>query len=263
MDALFLGWESIIVTVAGAMQRTIKIILLMLMTSTSLVSYSADDDPSSPTFLKSGFGAVYILVVAAGNPQTYNAYLRQNTEIFESRGMLAAGTCATQTGNDYAGQMFVWGVYDSVQSAMEESSSFDYDNTTRKLRSLRDAKYTSLFKSLKIVNLASGFERMMRLRVKPQDLDALILAAHQFEAEAQSAGSKIQVGLFAPIGGGANETGMVHMRLMAASASDLGAAHDTLYANPIEADSGYGKIIAMAEIVTDNLEICELIYSEK
>jgi len=248
---------------AGAMQKTIKIILLMLLTSASPVTYSADDEPSAPTSLKSGVGAVYALVVAADNPQTYSAYLRENTEIFESWGMLAAGTCTTQTGNDYAGQMFVWGVYDSVQSAMEESSSFDYNNTTRKLRSLRDAKYTSLFRSLKMVNLAPGFERIMRLRVKPQDLGALILAAHQFEAEAQSAGSKIQVGLFAPIGSGANETGMIHMRLMAANASDLGAAHDTLYANPIEADSGYGKIMAMAEIVTDNLEICELIYLAK
>lgn len=247
----------------GAVQKTIKIILLMLGASTSQLTYSADDESLAPTFLARGTGAVYTLVVAAGNPQAYSAYLKRNTEMFESRGVQAAGFCVTHTGHDYTGQMFVWGIYDSVQSAMEEASSFDHSNATRKLRSLRDAKYTSLFRSLKTVNLVPGFERLMRLRVKPQDLDALVLAAYQFEAEAQSAGSKIQVGLFAPIGSGADETGMIHMRLMAANASDLGAAHDTLYANPIEADSGYGKIIRIAEIVTDNLEICEQVYLAK
>ena len=213
--------------------------------------------------MESGVGAVITLVAAADDPQAYSAYLKRNTELFESAGMQAAGTCVIHTGNDYTGQMVVWGVVDSVHKAMDARSRFDYNNTTRKLRSLRDPKYTTLFRSLKTFNLAPGFERLMRLRVTPHDLDALILAAHQFEAEAQSAGSKIQVGLFAPIGSGANETGMVHMRLIAANASDLGAAHDTLYANPIEADSGYGKIMRMAEIVTDNLEVCEQLYSAK
>ena len=68
---------------AGAMQKTIKIILLMLLTSASPVTYPADDEPSAPTSLKSGVGAVYTLVVAADNPKTYNAYLRENNEIFE------------------------------------------------------------------------------------------------------------------------------------------------------------------------------------
>lgn len=244
------------------MQKTIKIILLMLGASTSQLTYSADDESSKPTSLVSDGAAVVTLVVAADNPRAYSAYLRKNIELLPA-GVQAAGTCVTHTGNDYAGQMFVWGVFESVQRAMESGSLFDYLNTTRELRSLRDPKYTTMFRSLKTFNLAPGFERLMRLRVKPHDLDALILAAHQFEAEAQSAGSKIQVGLFAPIGGGANETGTVHMRLIAANASDLGAAHDTPYANPIEADSGYGKIMRMAEIVTDNIEICELIYSSK
>ena len=145
----FLGCFDAFVIRADFMQKTIKIILLILGASTSQLTYAADDESSTPSSLVSGVGAVLTLVAAADDPQAYSAHLKRNTELFESAGMQAAGTCIIHTGNDYAGKMVVWGVVDSVQRAMEASSRFDYLNTTRKLRSLRDPKYTTLFRSLK------------------------------------------------------------------------------------------------------------------
>ena len=223
----------------------------------------ADDHQVADAQASAGMpkGAVQVMHIAAQDPQAYTDYLRANPELFKALGSLASGVCTTQMGQDYMGQMFVWNFYDSVQGAMEAITKYDPYKAPRKLTAMREIKYSGVFKPLKTFDLSPGFERLVRVRVEPQNVPAFVAAATQFEAETQAAGSNVQVAVFAPIAAGTQEVGLLNVRFIAASATDLGASVDAFLAAPVAPDSGYMKMVQLGEMVTDTIEVCQQVFS--
>jgi hypothetical protein len=206
-------------------------------------------------------GAFTTLNISAKNPKAYTDYIASNPGLFETIGSIAAGVCVTQTGQDYPGQMFVWNAFDSVKSAMEGLTKYDPAMAPRKLSAMRDIKTSAIWKPLKKFELAPGYERVLRVRVRPGGLSAFVAAATEMESDAQKAGVNVQVGVFAPIAGGREETGTLTVRFIHASASDMGSGIDNFFASEINPDSAFAKMIGMMRPISDTIEVCQQIYS--
>ena len=206
-------------------------------------------------------GAFTTLNISAKDPKAYTDYIASNPALFDAIGSIAAGVCVTQTGQDYPGQMFVWNAFDSVKSAMEGLTKYDPAMAPRKLSAMRDVKTSSIWKPLKKFDVAPGYERVLRVRIKPGSLSAFVAAATEMESDAQNAGLNVQVGVFAPIAGGSEETGTLTVRFVHASASDMGSGIDNFFASEINPDSAFAKMIGMMRPISDTIEVCQQIYS--
>tara|TARA_X000000950_G_scaffold85330_1_gene107404 strand:+ start:11690 stop:12433 length:744 start_codon:yes stop_codon:yes gene_type:complete len=206
-------------------------------------------------------GAFTTLNISAKNPKAYTDYIASNPALFETIGSIAAGVCVTQTGQDYPGQMFVWNAFDSVKSAMEGLTKYDPAMAPKKLSAMRDIKTSAIWKPLKKFDVAPGYERVTRVMVRPGRLSAFVAAATQMENEAQAAGLNVQIGVFAPIGGGREETGTLTVRFVQPSASEMGQGLDNFFSSEISPESGFAKMISMMRPINDTIEVCQQIYS--
>ena len=206
-------------------------------------------------------GAVTTLMVSAKNPQAYKTYLADNPNLFSSLGSSASGVCITQTGHDYPGQMFVWSFYDSVGQALEQFEKYDPLNAPRRLGAMREVKSAAVWKPLKVFEVTPGFERVVRVKVKPGNLAAFVEATVKAESEAAAAGNDVKIGVFAPIGGGLSEMGKLTLRFVQPSANAMGSAIEDFYQTPPTLDSDFVKMISMIKPISDNIEICEQVYT--
>ena len=204
-------------------------------------------------------GAFNTLMVKAKNVDAYVDYMKSNTGPFEAIGADMAGVCVTRSGNDYKGQMFVWNAFPSVEKALAASDLYDPMNTSDDFNKLRKVMYSATFKPVKDFDLKPGSERLWRLKIN--NLPAYVKKVTQLEKAINDAGHEMRIGVFTPIAGGKEETGMYHVRAISNSAAESGAVLDDYYAG-----ASWGKIWQESlkyvdEVVTDTMEKCEIIYT--
>ena len=149
-------------------------------------------------------------MVQAKDPDAYIATLKKNPAPFIAIGSSVAGACVTKTGHDYPGQMFIFNGFASFEEAMAATDKYDAMKATPELMAIREVKYNVMFKPLKEYTLEPGSERLWRLKISTENLQAYVNKIAELETALRAAGHKINVGVFQPIGGGVHEA--IHLR---------------------------------------------------
>ena len=85
----------------------------------------------------------------------------------------------------------------------------------------------------------------------------------ELEKALQAAGHDVRLGVYAPVGGGVHETGMFHFRAIFNNGAEAGKALDGFYAG-----ASFSTIWADAQeyvdgIVSETVELCQVIYTAK
>lgn len=223
------------------------------------LSALADNHVSAPQ----GNGAFTTLFVAAKDPESYIESVKSNPALFDMIGADAAGYCATISGRDYMGQVMMWNAFPSVTSALVGASKYDPAKASAKMAAQRDFKYGATWAPLKpFPRLDPGYERAMRLKIAPGNLQAFIAAIAKMEAEIIAAGhDTFMNGLFVAIGGGASEAGTYYLKSITSSVETHGALIDDYFAGA-SWGATYNEAVALIdEVVNDQFEICEQFYS--
>ena len=209
-----------------------------------------------------GEGAFNTIMVQADDTAKYVDYLRTNPELFKGVGAMAAGVCITRSGNDYAGQMLVWSAYPDLASAMNANSVYDPNNAPSALARLRTVKYGASWKGLKSFRLDPGWERVVRVKVSPENLNAYVEALRELETAIINSGHEsFNMGVFGPFGGGVHESQTIMVRAISPTARESGQIADEYFAG-----ASWGRIweksrALVDEVVSDTYELCEQIYT--
>jgi hypothetical protein len=234
-----------------------KLILSLMVLMISPLTVQADNHAIPGP----GEGSFTTLMVQAPDVSAYIEYLNNNPDLFRAFNATAAGVCVTKTGHDYPGEMFVWNAFSDVTGAMEITTAYDPDQAPKNLAKLRTPKYSLAWKPLKPFVLSPGFERVTRVKIKPENVPAYIAAATKLEAAIRSAGHDFNFGIFQPLGGGVHETGTFLLRGISPNASETGRLIDDFYAG-----AAWGQLYLKAsslidEVVRDTYEECQQIYT--
>ena len=231
-----------------------RLLVLLLTTLLSTSAYS-DNHGNIPA----GDGAFVALMVQAKDPDAYIAALKTNTAPFKAIGSSLAGACVTRTGHDYPGQMFIYNAFDSVEQAMAATDKYDPMKATPELKAIREVKYNVMFKPLKKFTLEPGSERLWRLNISNQNLQSFIGTIVKLESALRAAGHKVNLGIFQPIGGGVHET--IHLRAVSPSYGESGKILDDAYRGADWVSLWSEAIALVDEVLSDNIEQCEIIYT--
>ncbi len=209
-----------------------------------------------------GEGAFNTIMMQADDTAKYVDYLRANTGLFKGVGATAAGVCITRSGYDYEGQMFVWSAYPDLASAMHANTLYDPNNAPSALAKLRTVKYGVSWKGLKSFRLDPGWERVLRVKVSPENLNAYVEALRELETAIINSGHEsFNMGLFGPFGGGVHESQTIMVRAISPTARESGQIADEYFAG-----ASWGRIwektrALVDEVVSDTYEVCEQIYT--
>ena len=208
-------------------------------------------------------GAFTALWVQAKDVYKYIDHMKNNPETFEALGASDAGVCVTRAGNNYPGEMFVWSAFPNLEGALSMIETYDPFNPDPVYKRLRKAKYTSAFKPLKDNPILpqDTFERLWRIKLN--DENAFTAKMVKLEKALQAAGHDVRLGVYAPVGGGVHETGMFHFRAIFNNGAEAGKALDGFYAG-----ASFSTIWADAQeyvdgIVSETVELCQVIYTAK
>ena len=223
---------------------------LLTLSLLSLSIYSVSDGHPE--------GAFNTLFVKAADVDRYVTYMKNNPAVFEQTGVDVAGVCVTTSGQSYAGQMFVWNAFPSTEVAMNASTLYDPFKANSSFQRLREPMFTATFVPLKAFELDPGFERVWKVRLN--DWKSYVEAMTKLEKAQQEAGHDVQIGVFAPIGGG---TEAFHLRTIHENGADAGRIIDEYLAG-----ASWGSLWDEAqqyvdEIVEETVEQCQTIYSSE
>ena len=209
-----------------------------------------------------GEGAFNTIMVQADDTAKYVEYLRANPGLFKGVGATAAGVCITRSGNDYEGQMFVWSAYPDLASALHANTVYDPNNAPSTLATLRTVKYGVSWKGLKSFRLDPGWERVLRIKVSPENLNTYVESIRELETAIINSGHEsFNMGLFGPFGGGVHESQTIMVRAISPTARESGQIADEYFAG-----ASWGRIweksrALVDEVVSDTYEVCEQIYT--
>ena len=231
-----------------------RLITLLLASIFSTSAYS-DNHGNVPV----GSGAFVALMVQAQDPDAYVGGLKKNPAPFQAIGSSIAGACNTKTGHDYPGQMFIFNAFDSVEQAMAAIDNYDAMKATPELMAIREVQYNVLFKPLKQFTLEPGSERLWRLNISSQNVQSFVNKIAELETALRTAGHKVNLGVFQPIGGGVHET--IHLRAVSPSYGASGKILDDAYAGAAWMSTWQEALALVDEVVSDNFEQCEIIYT--
>jgi hypothetical protein len=206
-----------------------------------------------------GSGAFVALMVQAQDAEAYIEMLKKNPAPFKTIGSSVAGACVTKTGHDYPGQMFVYNGFESMEEAMAAADKYDAMKATPELMAVREVKYNVMFKPLKQFTLEPGFERLWRLTISSENLQAYVNKIAELETALRAAGHKVNVGVFQPIGGGVHED--IHLRVVSPSSAESGRILDDAYAGAAWMSIWVEALALVDEQLSDNFEQCELLYA--
>ena len=231
-----------------------RLITLLLTTILSVSAYS-----DNHTNVTAGSGAFVALMVQAQDADAYVEALKKNPAPFAAIGSSVAGACITKTGNDYPGQMFIYSAFDSVEQAMAAPEKYDPTKTTPELTAIREVKYSVIFKPLKQFTLEPGSERLWRLNISSKNLQPFVNKITELETALRTAGHKVNLGIFQPIGGGVHEA--IHLRAVSPSYGASGKILDDAYAGAAWTSTWSEALALVDEVLSDNFEQCEIVYT--
>ena len=230
--------------------RLITLVIAILLAASTAADHHGD--------VPVGDGAFVALMVKAKDPSAYIATLKANPAPFIAIGSSVAGACVTMTGQDYPGQMFIFNGFDSFEAANAASNRYDAMKASPELMAIREVQYNVMFKPLKQYTLDPGFERLWRLKISSENLQAYTNKIAKLETALRDAGHKINVGVFQPIGGGVHED--IHLRAASPSAGASGKVLDEAFAGAPWMSIWAEASALVDEVISDNFEQCEIIY---
>jgi hypothetical protein len=209
-----------------------------------------------------GEGAFNTIFVQADDTTKYVDYLKTNPELFKGVGATAAGVCITRSGYDYEGQMLVWSAYPDLASAMHANMLYDPNQAPSTLARLRTVKYGVSWKGLKSFRLDPGWERVLRVKISSENLNAYVETLRELETAIINSGHEsFNMGLFVPFGGGIHESQTLMLRAISPTARESGQIADEYFAG-----ASWGRIweksrALVDKVVSDTYELCEQIYT--
>ena len=234
-----------------------KKLILMMLASLSLFVF-ADGHESAPM---STDGAFSTLQVASPDIEKYRQALIDNPSAFQATGATAAGICVTNSGHEYLGQMMVWSAFPNVAAALSGSTMYDPQKAPRSFERLREVKYGVTWKPITPFRLEPGFERVQRIKVSAENMDAFTAAIDNLEKAIQDAGyENFYNGAFVLIGGGDRDVGTVIVRSIVRDANAMGVLFDEYFAGNASWADEYQTVTSLGEVVSDNIEVCEQLY---
>ena len=230
---------------------------LVIFAALSL-SVFADHHESAPMTTD---GAFTTLMIAAPDIDKYTETLRENPSAFQATGTTGAGVCVTNSGNDYAGQMMVWSAFPDVATALTGGTKYDPQSAPRSFERLREIKYGVTWKPLTPFRLEPGYERVQRIKVSAENLQAFSEGLNKLESSIKSAGHhNFYNGAFVQIGGGTHEIETLMVRSITRDANAMGILFDEYFAGTATWAADYDNLMLLGEVMSDNMEICEQIY---
>ena len=238
-----------------------KFIALGCIAACCVGSALADDHASESM----GNSAFTTLFVSAKDVEAYISSVKSSTTLFEAIGTDAAGYCETISGRVEVGQVMIWNAFGSVTDALIGASKYDASKAPADMASQRDFKYGATWAPLKpFLRLDPGYERAMRIKIKPEKLSAFIAMITKLEAEIIAAGhDTFMNGLFVAMGGGTTEAGTYYLKSITSSVETHGAVIDDYFAGASWGVT-YNEALAMIDdVVNDQFEICEQFYTAK
>lgn len=234
-----------------------KKLILMMFASLSLFVF-ADGHESAPM---STDGAFSTLQVASPDIEKYRQALIDNPSAFQATGATAAGICVTNSGHEYSGQMMVWSAFPNVAAALSGSTMYDPQKAPRSFERLREVKYGVTWKPITPFRLEPGFERVQRIKVSAENMQAFTAAIDNLEKAIQDAGyENFYNGAFVLIGGGDRDVGTVIVRSIVRDANAMGVLFDEYFAGNASWADEYQTVTSLGEVVSDNIEVCEQLY---
>ena len=218
----------------------------------------ADGHESAPM---STDGAFSTLQVASPDIEKYRQALIDNPSAFQATGATAAGICVTNSGHEYLGQMMVWSAFPNVAAALSGSTMYDPQKAPRSFERLREVKYGVTWKPITPFRLEPGFERVQRIKVSAENMQAFTAAIDNLEKAIQDAGyENFYNGAFVLIGGGDRDVGTVIVRSIVRDANAMGVLFDEYFAGNASWADEYQTVTSLGEVVSDNIEVCEQLY---
>lgn len=208
-----------------------------------------------------GEGSFTTVMVQAPNVSAYIKHIKNNPMLFKGFNAAAAGVCVTITGQEYPGEMFIWSAHSNVRGAMEETTAYNFDDATEDIAKFRTLKYKVAWKPLKPFVLSPGFERVTRVKIKPENVPAYIAAATKLEEAIRKAGHDFNMGIFQPLGGGTHETGTFLLRGVSPNSSEAGRLIDEYFAGAEWGQQYLEASSLIDKVVRDTYESCQLFYS--
>jgi hypothetical protein len=234
-----------------------KTLTLMILASLSFGVF-ADDHERAPM---STDGAFITLQVASPDIEKYRQTLIDNPSAFQATGATAAGICVTNSGHEYLGQMMVWSAFPNVAAALSGSTMYDTQKAPKSFESLREIKYGVTWKPVTPFRLEPGFERVQRIKVSAENMQAFTTAIDNLEKAIQDAGyENFYNGAFVLIGGGDRDVGTVIVRSIVRDANAMGVLFDEFFAGNASWADEYQAVMSLGEVVSDNMEVCEQLY---
>jgi hypothetical protein len=234
-----------------------KKLILIIFATLSLSAFS-DHHESAPMTTD---GAFTTLMIAASDINKYTETLRENPSAFQATGTTGAGVCVTNSGNDYPGQMMVWSAFPDVATALTGGTKYDPQSAPRSFERLREIKYGVTWKPLTPFRLEPGYERVQRIKVSAENLQAFSESLNKLESSIKSAGHhNFYNGAFVQIGGGTHEVETLMVRSITRDANAMGILFDEYFAGTATWAADYDNLMLLGEIMSDNMEICEQLY---
>ena len=210
-----------------------------------------------------GEGAFNALVVQAHDVAKYVNLLKADLSLFKALGATAGGVCITRSGHDYEGQMLVWSAFPDLESALHANMLYDpTSQAPQTLAELRTVKYGVSWKGLKSFRLDPGWERVLKVKVSADNLNAYVESLRELETAIINSGHEtFNLGVFGPFGGGVHESQTLMVRAISPTARESGQIADEYFAG-----ASWGRIweksrTMIDEVVSDTCELCEQIYS--
>ena len=234
-----------------------KLILLITMTL-SLCAFSAHHESTPQTT----DGAFTTLMIASPNIEKYTERLRSNPSAFQATGATGAGVCVTNSGHDYLGQMMVWSAFPDVTSALAGSTKYDPQKAPRSFSNLREIKYGVTWKPVTPFRLEPGYERVQRIKVSSENMPSFLEGLEKLESAIKADGNhNFYNGAFVAIGGGVHEVETLMVRSITRDATSMGVLFDSYFAGTASWAGAYDSLMQLGEVMSDNFEICEQLYT--
>jgi hypothetical protein len=215
--------------------RILSIAIVTLLTATNA--------PAEHHTTPSGEGAFMTVTVQTDDAKAYRDFLKANPKAFEASGADAGGICIVKSGQRFPGEAFFWAAYPSLEKALSTIKTLEHGKATPKIKKLRTIKYVAAWKPLIPFTLAPAFERVQRVKIAPENVNAYREGIAKLEADINKGGHPdYEMGMFQAIGGGPEEAGIFMIRGISPSGATYGQLADEYYVGAPWAASNFQSV---------------------
>ena len=246
--------------------------LQKMLTTTMITLLAATMSFAQGPPVPAGEGAFMTVTVQTDDVKAYRDFLKANPKAYEATGADAGGIWIGKSGQRFPGEAFVWAAYPSLEKALATIETLEHGAATPKIKKLRTIKYIAAWKPLIPFTLAPGFERVQRVKIAPENVNAYREGIAKLEADINKGGHPdYEMGMFQAIGGGPEEAGIFMIRGISPTGAAYGKLADEYYLGAPWAASNFQsvgggkqpKMEAMVQdTVNDSIEVCEQLYTK-